>query len=185
MSALRITEIFHSLQGESTLVGLPTTFIRLTGCPLRCQYCDTDYAFNGGKKTSIDSIIDTVHQLGAAYVTITGGEPLAQKNSIELMDKLIETHTVSLETSGAMDVSLVNHSVIKVLDVKTPDSKEADKNLFANFKYLNKQDQLKFVICSRADYDWSKQFLVEHDLYNRCHILFSPSYHEIQPNLLA
>lgn len=182
---LRITEIFYSLQGESTLAGLPTVFVRLTGCPLRCQYCDTDYAFNGGKKKSVFNILEDVAQYQAKYVTVTGGEPLAQKGCLELLDKLSEAHTVSLETSGAMDISQVNNKVIKIVDVKTPDSKESDKNLLENFQYLTPQDQLKFVICSRADYDWSKKFLIEHNLYSHCHILFSPSYHDIQAQELA
>jgi 7-carboxy-7-deazaguanine synthase len=182
---LRLTEIFYSLQGESTLIGLPTVFIRLTGCPLRCQYCDTEYAFNGGKKRSIPEILEEVYRYEAQYVTVTGGEPLAQKECIELMDKLVETHTVSLETSGAMDISKVNSKVIRIVDIKTPGSKESDKNLLENLQYLTSQDQLKFVICSQADYNWSKAFLAEHNLYGRCHILFSPSYHEIQPQALA
>lgn len=182
---LKISEIFYSLQGESTLMGLPTAFIRLTGCPLRCQYCDTSYAFKGGSKKSIEEILAIISEYQVNYVTVTGGEPLAQNTCLQLLDHLVENYIVSLETSGAIDISQVNPKVIKVIDVKTPGSKEVNKNLVANYSLLQPQDQLKFVICSREDYEWSKEFIKIHNLLGRCHILFSPSYHEITAENLS
>lgn len=172
---LRLTEIFYSLQGEGKTVGLPTTFIRLTGCPLRCGYCDTEYAFHGGETRSIDSILQEVKELGARYINVTGGEPLAQKRVHNLMRKLCDAgYQVSLETSGALDISEVDSRVVKVLDVKTPASKEVDKNMHSNYAYLTEQDQVKYVICDQADFHWSKEHMFEHRLNETCEVLFSP-----------
>ena len=186
MSSLRITEIFYSLQGESNTVGLPTVFIRLTGCPLRCVYCDTAYAFTGGERIEIDAIIAQVEQYGSEYITVTGGEPLAQPACHELMTKLLDKgYVVSLETSGAIDVSAVDPRVIKVMDLKTPGSGELSKNLYQNIGYLTKKDQVKFVIGNDEDYDWSKAVLKEYDLLDRCEILFSPVMGQQNPTKLA
>ncbi|HEY8098202.1 MAG TPA: 7-carboxy-7-deazaguanine synthase QueE [Methylobacter sp.] len=183
---LRITEIFYSLQGESSTVGLPTVFIRLTGCPLRCVYCDTAYAFTGGKKIAIDAVIVEAEQYGTRYITVTGGEPLAQPGCLELMTKLLDKgYVVSLETSGALDVSEVDPRVVKVMDLKAPSSGELSRNLYQNIDYLNAKDQLKFVIGNDEDYDWSKAVLTEYDLPNRCEILFSPVMGQQNPTELA
>ena len=183
---LRINEIFHSIQGESTRVGLPTTFIRLTGCPLRCRYCDTAYAFHEGEKMTIDSIIQSISQYRAKHVTVTGGEPLAQRTCHELLSRLCdEGFLVSLETSGAISLEKVDERVMKVMDIKTPGSTEEDKNKYDNLKYLNQQDQIKFVICNRSDYDWAKQKLIEHNLIDICEILFSPEHESLNPTDLA
>jgi 7-carboxy-7-deazaguanine synthase len=183
---LRINEIFHSLQGEADCVGFPTVFVRLTGCPLRCQYCDTEYAFHAGEWFDLDAILRKVSDLGAKYVCVTGGEPLAQPNCLKLLERLCDAgFTVSLETSGALDVTAVDARVSRVIDVKTPASNEASRNRIENLAHLSPRDQLKFVICSRADYDWSKAFLLEHGLIERSRILFSPSYHQLSPTLLA
>jgi 7-carboxy-7-deazaguanine synthase len=183
---LRITEIFYSLQGESNTVGLPTVFIRLTGCPLRCGYCDTAYAFTGGKKIAIDAVIEEVEQYGTRYITVTGGEPLAQPGCLELMVKLLDKgYLVSLETSGALDVSEVDLRVVKVMDLKTPSSGELSKNRYQNIDYLTSKDQLKFVIGNDEDYDWSKTILSEYDLVNRCEILFSSVMGQQNPTELA
>ena len=183
---LRINEIFHSLQGEADCVGFPTVFVRLTGCPLRCQYCDTEYAFHAGEWFDLDAILRKVSDLGAKHVCVTGGEPLAQPNCLKLLERLCDAgFTVSLETSGALDVAAVDARVSRVIDVKTPASNEAARNRMENFAHLSERDQLKFVICSRADYDWSKAFLLEHGLAERCRILFSPSYNQLSPTLLA
>lgn len=183
---LRITEIFYSLQGESNTVGLPTVFIRLTGCPLRCVYCDTSYAFTGGKKIAIDAVIEQAEQYGTKYITVTGGEPLAQPGCLELMAKLLDKgYVVSLETSGALDVSKVDSRVVKVMDLKTPSSAELSKNLYQNIDYLDSKDQVKFVIGNDEDYDWSKNVLIEYDLPNRCQILFSPVMGQKNPTKLA
>jgi 7-carboxy-7-deazaguanine synthase len=174
-NSLRITEIFYSLQGEGKTVGLPTTFIRLTGCPLRCGYCDTEYAFHGGETQSIDDILQQVEKLGARYINVTGGEPLAQKRVHDLMRQLCDKgYQVSLETSGAQDISQVDPRVDKVLDVKTPGSCEVSKNLHDNYQYLSKNDQVKYVICDNADFQWSKEHMREHSLNNKCEVLFSP-----------
>jgi len=184
--SLKITEIFYSLQGESNTVGLPTVFIRLTGCPLRCSYCDTAYAFSGGEKQTIASIIDQVDGFNAKYITVTGGEPLAQPNSHELMKQLLDKgYIVSLETSGAIDVSLVDDRAVKVMDLKTPASDEMDKNLYQNIEYLSKKDQVKFVIADEKDYEWSKSIMQQYDLANRCEILFSPVMGDMSPRVLA
>lgn len=186
MSLLRITEIFHSLQGESNTVGLPTVFIRLTGCPLRCVYCDTAYAFAGGKKIEIDAVIAQAEQYGTQYITVTGGEPLAQPACLELMTKLLDKgYSVSLETSGALDVSEVDQRVVKVMDLKTPSSGELSRNRYQNIEYLTQKDQLKFVIGNDEDYHWSKAVLTEYDLPNRCQILFSPVMGQQNPTELA
>lgn len=186
MSQLRITEIFYSLQGETRTIGIPTVFVRLTGCPLRCGYCDTSYAFQGGSLQSIDSIIEKIQSYNTRYVTITGGEPLAQKNCHILLTKLCDLdYEVSLETSGALDVSNVDKRVIKILDLKTPGSGECDKNLFSNLEYIAPTDQIKFVICNRHDFEWSKAIVDEHQLTTKCHVLFSPSHTEQPAHELA
>lgn len=174
---LRITEIFHSLQGEARSVGLPTVFVRLTGCPLRCTYCDTEYAFYGGQWRSFDDILATVASYGAQYVCVTGGEPLAQRACPGLLRELCDAgYDVSLETGGAMDVAPVDPRVSKVVDIKTPGSGETGRNRWENLEHLTPRDQLKFVICDRADYEWSRALLRERALPERCEVLFSPSY---------
>jgi len=183
---LRVNEIFHSLQGEGDAVGFPTVFVRLTGCPLRCRYCDTEYAFHAGDWHDLPAIIAKVRELGAHHVCVTGGEPLAQPNCLKLLQRLCaEGFEVSLETSGAMDVGAVDARVARVIDVKTPDSGEAARNRLENFPLLTARDQLKFVICSRADYEWSRAFIGQHRLGEKCQILFSPSYAQISPTTLA
>jgi len=183
---LRINEIFHSLQGEADAVGFRTVFVRLTGCPLRCQYCDTAYAFHAGEWHDIDAILERVASFDTPHVCVTGGEPLAQPNCRILLKRLCDAgHDVSLETSGAMDISPVDARVARVLDVKTPDSGEAHRNRIENFPLLSRRDQVKFVICSRADFDWSTAYLREHDLAARCQVLFSPSYTQLAPTVLA
>ena len=186
MSSLRITEIFYSLQGESNTVGIPTVFIRLTGCPLRCVYCDTAYAFTGGKKIEIAEIITQAEQYGTKYITVTGGEPLAQPACFELITQLLDKgFNVSLETSGAIDVSSVDHRAVKVMDLKTPSSGELSKNIHQNIHFLNTKDQVKFVIGNDEDYAWSKAALAEYELLGRCEILFSPVMGEQDPTELA
>jgi 7-carboxy-7-deazaguanine synthase len=186
LKRLRINEVFHSLQGEADCVGYPTVFVRLTGCPLRCQYCDTEYAFHEGSWYSLAAILEMVCGFGAQHVCVTGGEPLAQPNCIELLKLLCDAgFQVSLETSGAMDVAAVDSRVSRIIDVKTPASNEAARNRIENFQLLTQRDQLKFVICSREDYDWSKGFIQEHGLGQGRRILFSPSYEQLSPTLLA
>lgn len=183
---LRITEIFYSLQGESNTVGLPTVFIRLTGCPLRCSYCDTAYAFVGGERKSLSEIINQVDQYNARYVTVTGGEPLAQSACHGLMTALLENnYLVSLETSGALDISSVDKRVTMVMDLKTPSSGEEDKNLYQNIQYLDQKDQIKFVIANFVDFEWSKNIMEKYDLSQQCEILFSPVMGEMDPTVLA
>ncbi|OQK18100.1 7-carboxy-7-deazaguanine synthase [Methyloprofundus sedimenti] len=183
---LRISEIFYSLQGESRSVGIPTVFIRLTGCPLRCQYCDTSYAFSGGEMRSLASIIDQVAQYNTRYITVTGGEPLAQRGCLELLKQLADkNYSVSLETSGAIDVSSVDVRIDKVMDLKTPASAEEHRNRYNNLQYLNSKDQIKFVICNAEDYAWSKAKMAEHELTQKCEILFSPSLGQQDPTELA
>jgi 7-carboxy-7-deazaguanine synthase len=183
---LRINEIFHSLQGEADCVGFPTVFVRLTGCPLRCQYCDTEYAFHSGEWFDLEAILQRVRSYGAAHVCVTGGEPLAQPNCLKLLERLCDAgFNVSLETSGAFDVAAVDARVSRVIDVKTPGSNEASRNRLENFAHLSPRDQLKFVICSRADYDWCKAFLQEQRLTGRCGVLFSPSYKQQSATELA
>jgi 7-carboxy-7-deazaguanine synthase len=185
-SELSINEIFFSLQGESVKVGLPTIFIRLSGCPLRCQYCDTAYAFHDGEKKSIDNIIKDISQYRTRHVTVTGGEPLAQRNCHELLGRLCdEGYEVSLETSGAIDIANVDERVMKIVDIKTPASEEESKNKFENIAYLNKHDQLKFVICNQADYTWAKQKINELKLTDYCEVLFSPEHETQNPTELA
>lgn len=183
---LRVNEIFYSIQGESTSTGIPTTFVRLTGCPLRCQYCDTAYAFTEGEWMSLDRIEARVAGFGFRRVTVTGGEPLAQKNCLELLRNLCEQdYVVSLETSGALDVSQVDPRVTKVMDIKTPASGESARNRWENIPYLRKQDQVKFVICDRKDYVWARSILREHELEHRCEVLFSPAYGDLEFRQLA
>jgi 7-carboxy-7-deazaguanine synthase len=183
---LKIHEIFHSLQGESTRVGLPTVFVRLTGCPLRCGYCDTAYAFQGGENMTLDQIVERVASYGARYVTVTGGEPLAQKQSIALMKRLCDAgYDVSLETGGSLDTSQVDPRVSVILDIKTPGSGEVQKNLWTNLDHLKPADEVKFVLCGREDYDWAKQVLAEHAISEKCTVLFSPVYSQLNPTDLA
>lgn len=183
---LRITEIFYSIQGEADSVGWPTVFVRLTGCPLRCQYCDTAYAFQGGEWRSLDAILKEVDRYRPAYVTVTGGEPLAQPNCLALLARLCDAgYRVSIETSGALPIADIDARVIRVLDLKTPGSGECARNLYANLALLRPQDQVKFVICDRADYEWSKRTLEEHRLSGRCQVLFSPSYTQLEVRALA
>ena len=178
--SLRLTEIFHSLQGESSYVGLPTTFIRLTGCPLRCVYCDTAYAFEGGSKWTIESILQEISGYSAKNVCVTGGEPLAQPNCLRLLDALIEQgYEVSLETSGAMPIQDVNNRVARILDLKTPSSGEQSRNLWENIEYLDKRDQVKFVIGNQTDFDWSLAKVIEYNLIAKVgEVLFSPVHGE-------
>ena len=186
MSRLRITEIFHSLQGESASVGWRTVFIRLTGCPLRCGYCDTTYAFKGGEWWDIDAILEQVAGFDARYVTVTGGEPLAQPQCLTLLRALCDAgYRVSLETSGALDVSAVDPRVVKVMDLKTPASGECGRNLYTNIDHLHPQDQVKFVIADEADYLWSRDVLRSRNLNARCEVLFSPVAGQLAPALLA
>jgi len=183
---LRINEIFHSLQGEADSVGFRTVFVRLTGCPLRCRYCDTEYAFHAGDWQDLDSILESVRKFDATHVCVTGGEPLAQPNCLVLLQRLSDAgFKVSLETSGAMSIAGVDPRVVRVLDVKTPGSGEAARNKVENFPLLTPRDQVKFVICSREDYDWSRAYLQEHALSERCQVLFSPSYSEVPAATLA
>lgn len=187
LAELRITEIFFSLQGEARTVGLPTVFIRLTGCPLRCSYCDTTYSFTGGEKYSLAEIMQQVADYGAKYVCVTGGEPLAQPNCLPLLAALCDAgYQVSLETSGALDVSQVDSRVSKVVDLKTPDSGEAHRNLYENIAHLTANDQIKFVICSRQDYQWTKFKMDEYQLSQRVSdVLLSPSHQQQEPRQLA
>ncbi len=185
--SLRITEIFYSLQGEARTVGLPTVFVRLTGCPLRCVYCDTEYAFHGGEQKTLRSILDTVADWSPTYVTVTGGEPLAQPGCIDLLRVLCDAgYDVSLETGGAMPVADVDPRVVKVLDLKTPASGEMDRNDYDNIPHLTERDQVKFVICDRADYEWARFKLDELGLVGRvADILFSPSFGQQDATELA
>lgn len=186
MPRLRITEIFHSLQGEAASVGWPTVFVRLTGCPLRCGYCDTAYAFKGGEWREIDEILEQVAGYGARHVTVTGGEPLAQPDCLALLTALCDAgYHVSLETSGAVDIAPVDPRVVRVMDLKTPGSGESDKNLYANIEHLAPTDQVKFVITDEADYRWSREQLRRWDLPARCEVLFSPAAGEMDPAQLA
>ncbi len=179
MQQLRINEIFFSIQGESTRAGLPTTFIRLSGCPLRCHYCDTKYAFKGGDRYTISQLIENISAYPTKYVTVSGGEPLAQPGCIELLSELCEQgYQVSIETSGAFDISAIDERVLIVMDLKTPASGEVDKNLFSNLSYLKSSDQIKFVICDRKDYVWAGDLIEEHGLSERFTVLMSPSWQQ-------
>jgi len=183
---LKITEIFLSLQGEARDAGWPTVFVRLTGCPLRCQYCDTAYAFHGGEWRDIDAILAEVAGYGVRHVCVTGGEPLAQKRCITLLQRLCDAgHDVSLETSGAIDISEVDPRVSRVLDIKTPGSMEVARNRWENLPLLTAHDQVKFVICDRADFDWARDIVAEHRLADTCDVLFSPSYTQVAARELA
>jgi 7-carboxy-7-deazaguanine synthase len=183
---LRLTEIFLSLQGESRSVGWPTVFVRLTGCPLRCQYCDTAYAFHGGEWWDLDAILAEVARHGVRHVCVSGGEPLAQTRCIALLAALCDAgYEVSLETSGALDVSAVDPRVSRVVDLKTPGSGEQARNLLGNLPLLGARDQVKFVVCDRADYEWARGMLAEHALDARCEVLFSPSFGQVDAADLA
>ena len=185
-SQLRITEIFYSLQGETSRVGLPTVFVRLTGCPLRCGYCDTEYAFTGGEMLTLADIMAQVATHRAHYVTVTGGEPLAQKNCLLLLRELCDAgYSVSLETSGALDVAGIDPRVSKILDIKTPGSGEAEKNLWDNLVHLSPRDEIKFVLCDESDYQWAVKQLHERNLAEICPVLFSPAYHQLSEPMLA
>ncbi|MFZ5503162.1 MAG: 7-carboxy-7-deazaguanine synthase QueE [Pseudomonadota bacterium] len=184
--SLRISEIFFSLQGETRRIGLPTVFIRLTGCPLRCSYCDTAYAFSGGENMTLDNILRQVANYTPRHVTVTGGEPLAQKNCIPLLAALCDAgYQVSLETGGALDISPVDTRVMRVLDIKTPASAEADKNHWENLALLTPHDEIKFVLCDENDYVWAKQILQQHRLNEKCGVLFSPAHQTMNPTTLA
>jgi len=184
---LRLTEIFYSLQGEARTAGLPTVFVRLTGCPLRCQYCDTAYAFTGGEIHHLDAILEQVASYRPRHICVTGGEPLAQPNCLKLLERLCDAgYQVSLETSGALDVSGVDMRVSKVVDLKTPGSGEMGRNLYSNIAHLMPNDQVKFVICSREDYDWAVSKLIEYRLEQRAgEVWFSPSHGQVVPRELA
>lgn len=184
--ALKIYEIFHSLQGETSRIGLPTVFVRLTGCPMRCTYCDTAYAFSGGRNMEISEIMRQVATYGARFVTVTGGEPLAQKECRDLLKALCDAgYSVSIETGGAMDISVVDPRVSVILDIKTPASNESENNLWSNLAHLKPADEIKFVLCNRDDYEWAKQKLSELNLTDTCPVLFSPSYQELSATELA
>ena len=184
--ALKIYEIFHSLQGETSRIGLPTVFVRLTGCPMRCTYCDTAYAFSGGGNMQIAEILAKVAEFGTQYVTVTGGEPLAQKECYALLQALCDAgYSVSLETGGAMDIAPVDSRVSVILDIKTPASNEEKNMLWGNLNHIKPKDEIKFVLCNRADYDWAKAKLTELNLTEKCPVLFSPSYHDLKADELA
>lgn len=186
VARLRVTEVFLSLQGESRSAGWPTVFVRLTGCPLRCGYCDTSYAFQGGEWLTLDAIVAQVDEFGVHHVCVTGGEPLAQTPCLELLTRLCDAgHEVSIETSGALGLAGVDARVIKVMDIKTPGSGEADRNRFENLSLLTAQDQIKFVLCGRSDYDWARELLAREGLAARCEVLFSPAMGRLEPRVLA
>jgi 7-carboxy-7-deazaguanine synthase len=183
---LRISEIFFSLQGETSRIGLPTVFVRLTGCPLRCGYCDTEYAFYGGKRLLIAEILEETRAFGARYVTVTGGEPLAQRACLGLLYQLCDAgYSVSLETSGALDISRVDSRVSRIMDIKTPGSGEVEKNLWSNLSDLAAHDEVKFVLCDQSDYAWSVGIIREHQLERLCPVLFSPVHGKLDPATLA
>lgn len=183
---LRISELFFSLQGETSRIGLPTVFIRLTGCPLRCSYCDTAYAFAGGQNLTLAEILRQVAQYAPRYVTVTGGEPLAQKNCLPLLAALCDAgYWVSLETSGALDISAVDTRVMRVVDIKTPASGEVERNRWENLPLLTQHDEIKFVLCDENDYQWARQILVQHRLADRCAVSFSPAQGVLNATQLA
>lgn len=184
--SLKIYEIFHSLQGETSRIGLPTVFVRLTGCPMRCTYCDTEYAFSGGDNMQIADILAKVAEFGTQYVTVTGGEPLAQKECYNLLQALCDAdYSVSLETGGAMDIAPVDARVSIILDIKTPASNEEKNMLWSNVNHIKPKDEIKFVLCNRDDYDWAKAKIIELKLSEKCPTLFSPSYHDLSAETLA
>ena len=186
LERLKITEIFLSLQGEANAVGWPTVFVRLTGCPLRCQYCDTAYAFHGGQWREIDDIVAEVARQGVRHVCVTGGEPLSQKRCLSLLRKLCDAgFDVSLETSGAIDIAGVDPRVSRVVDLKTPGSKEMARNRLENIPLLTARDQVKFVLCGRGDYEWARAVVAEHGLAARCTVWFSPSKSQVSASELA
>lgn len=186
VATLRVTEIFFSLQGETSRVGLPTVFVRLTGCPLRCGYCDTAYAFHGGESLALTTILERVAEYGARHVTLTGGEPLAQKQALTLLRQLADAgYSVSLETSGALDVSGVDVRISKILDLKTPGSGESARNLWSNLAHLTPHDEIKFVLCDEQDYIWAREQLQAHRLAALCPVLFSPVHGQLEPRRLA
>lgn len=183
---VKLTEVFLSIQGEADSVGWPTVFVRLTGCPLRCQYCDTQYAFYGGEWHTLDDVLARVKSFGVRHVCVTGGEPLAQKHCLALLGQLCDAgYQVSLETSGALDVAPVDTRVARVIDIKTPGSGELARNRLENLDVLRATDQLKFVICSRTDFEWSRDFIRTHDLAAKCAVLFSPSFGQVEARDLA
>jgi 7-carboxy-7-deazaguanine synthase len=183
---LRVSEIFHSIQGEADAVGWPTVFVRLTGCPLRCVWCDTEYSFQGGQWQDIDDLVAQVAAFDTRHVCVTGGEPLAQKRCLVFLERLCDAgHEVSLETSGALDVSVVDARVHKVMDLKAPGSGEVARNLWSNLDHLNAHDQVKIVIADRADYEWARDVVREHAIPERCMVLFSPVYGKLHPRQLA
>ena len=180
MAQLKIFEIFYSLQGESSRVGLPTIFIRLSGCPMRCHYCDTAYAFQGGSMMDMDDIMETIKKYDTHYVTVTGGEPLAQKEVLSLLKVLADqNYDVSLETGGGISIKEVDPRIKIILDIKTPESGEEKKNHWENLNLIHAKDEIKFVLCSREDYDWAKKILDQYKLTERCHVLFSPVYQKL------
>lgn len=184
--SLRITEIFHSLQGEARDAGYPTVFIRLTGCPLRCRYCDTEYAFTGGERLSLDDVMARVAGDEVSHVCVTGGEPLAQPTCAELVRRLCDAgYTVAVETGGALDIRPIDRRASRIVDIKTPGSGEASRTRWDNLEALTGNDQIKFVICDRADFDWACARVREHDLTGRCPVWFSPSYEELPAATLA
>lgn len=183
---LRVYEIFHSLQGESSRIGLPTVFVRLVGCPMRCVYCDTEYAFSGGGNMTFDEIMEKVASYGTKYVTVTGGEPLAQKACFDLLKILCDAgYEVSLETGGAIDTTNVDPRVAVILDVKTPGSGEMERNVWTNLEHLKPQDEVKFVLCDRQDYEWARELLTQRGIIDKCSVLFSPVYSQVNPTELA
>jgi len=180
VAQLKIFEIFYSLQGESSRVGLPTIFIRLSGCPMRCHYCDTAYAFQGGVMMDIDDIMETIKKYNTRYVTVTGGEPLAQKEVLSLLKVLADqNYDVSLETGGGISIKEVDPRIKIILDIKTPESGEEKKNYWENLNLIHTKDEIKFVLCSREDYDWAKKILDQYKLTEKCHVLFSPVYQKL------
>ena len=186
MQKLIINEIFYSIQGESLNIGIPTVFVRLTGCPLRCGYCDTSYAFNEGLKMSFDDILNKIKSYDCKNVTITGGEPLSQKNCFSFLDLLHEhCFKVSLETSNAVSIENINNNITIILDIKTPGSGESNKNIIENYQYLKNTDQIKFVICDLADYEWARKYILQYNLHKICNILLSPSFGEMDIKILA